>query len=139
MSPLRGAILLKQTVFSKHSFVVICQRYSCSIVFFAAAVFGSLFESPAQDQPRPDKLVTVWMGTLPIILSAPHGGRAAIPGISVRRGIGVPQFTTERDSNTDELAEKIALKVEEKLGAKPFLVIARFERKIGRASCRERV
>lgn len=69
------------------------------------------------------------MGTLPIILSAPHGGRETIPGVSVRRGIGAPQFTTERDSNTEELAEKIAMKLEQKFGAKPFLVIARFERK----------
>jgi N-formylglutamate amidohydrolase len=121
--------LLKQTVFSKHSSAVICQRYSYFIVFFTIAVFGSLFESPAQDQPGPDKLLTIWMGTLPIILSAPHGGREVIRGIPARRGIGVPQFTIERDSNTDELAEMIALKLEEKLGAKPFLVIARFERK----------
>jgi N-formylglutamate amidohydrolase len=83
----------------------------------------------AQEQREPAELLTVWAGMLPIILSAPHGGREPIPGIPVRRGIGVPQFTTERDSNTAELAEAIAHAIGNRLGAKPFLIIARFERK----------
>ncbi len=66
---------------------------------------------------------------LPIILSAPHGGRQPIPEAPVRRGVGVAQFTTGRDNNTGELAERIAAKLEERFGAKPFLIIALFERK----------
>src|SRR5262245_9240433 len=66
---------------------------------------------------------------LPIILSAPHGGRHSIPGVPVRSGAGVTQFATGRDNNTDELAEILALRLENRLNAKPFLVIARFERK----------
>ncbi len=66
---------------------------------------------------------------LPIILSAPHGGRQSIPGVPVRRGSGVAQFVTGRDNNTDELAETIALELEKRLNGKPFLVVARFERK----------
>ena len=73
--------------------------------------------------------MTFWTGSLPIILAAPHGGRESIPGVAPRRGIGVAQFTAERDSNTAELAEAVALKLRERLGATPFLVIARFERK----------
>jgi N-formylglutamate amidohydrolase len=83
----------------------------------------------AQEKARPESFLTLWAGMAPIILSAPHGGREAIPGIPLRRGIGVPQFTTQRDSGTDELAEKIAVKLEEKLGTKSFVVIARFPRK----------
>jgi N-formylglutamate amidohydrolase len=66
---------------------------------------------------------------LPIILSAPHGGRQAIPGVPVRRGAGVAQFATGRDNNTDELTETIAIELEKRLAAKPFLIVARFERK----------
>jgi len=88
----------------------------------------------AQEKRIDESLLTVWPGMLPIVLSAPHGGREPIPDIAARRGIGVPQFTTERDSNTDELAEKIAMKMEEKLGARPFLVIARFGRKYADAN-----
>jgi N-formylglutamate amidohydrolase len=75
------------------------------------------------------ELLTLWAGGLPIILSAPHGGRESIPGAAPRRGIGVAQFTTERDNNTAELAELVAGKIAERLSAKPFLVIAQFERK----------
>jgi N-formylglutamate amidohydrolase len=83
----------------------------------------------AQEQREPTTLLTVWAGMLPIILSAPHGGRESIPGVPVRRGIGVPQFTTERDNNTAELTEAIANAIGDRLGAKPFVIIARFERK----------
>ncbi|MDH3446239.1 MAG: N-formylglutamate amidohydrolase, partial [Deltaproteobacteria bacterium] len=39
------------------------------------------------------------------------------------------QFTTGRDHNTTELTEKIAAKLQEWLGANPFLVVARYDRK----------
>jgi N-formylglutamate amidohydrolase len=101
--------------------------------FFVICLFvGVLFyssESFAQTQSERQTLLTVWAGMLPIILSAPHGGRQSIPGIPVRSGVGVTQFATGRDNNTDELAETIALRLEKRLNAKPFLVVARFERK----------
>jgi N-formylglutamate amidohydrolase len=76
-----------------------------------------------------DELLMSWSGELPIILSAPHGGREPVPGAAMRRGVGIPQFTTGRDNNTDELAHKVAAKLEERFGAKPSLIIALFERK----------
>jgi N-formylglutamate amidohydrolase len=66
---------------------------------------------------------------LPIILAAPHGGHDPIPGVGTRRGVGVAQFVTGRDHNTGELAGRIAVKLRERLGAMPFLVIATFDRK----------
>jgi N-formylglutamate amidohydrolase len=83
----------------------------------------------AAERHAADKFVSIESGMLPIILSAPHGGREAITGVAVRRGIGVSQFTTGRDHNTKELAEGIASKLLERLGRKPFLVIAGFDRK----------
>jgi N-formylglutamate amidohydrolase len=83
----------------------------------------------AEDRADPLRLVAIWAGALPIVLSAPHGGREPIPGIAIRKGQGVPQFTTERDSNTAELAEQIAVSLGSQMGARPFLVVARFERK----------
>jgi N-formylglutamate amidohydrolase len=92
---------------------------------------ATLLHAPldAQEKNQPADFVTVWPGILPIILAAPHGGRQGIPGVAARRGIGVPQFTVERDNNTAELAERVAGKINERLAAKPFLVIARFDRK----------
>ena len=86
-------------------------------------------EALAQTAIQAERLLTLATGTLPIVLLAPHGGAEAIPGIGIRQGKGVPQFKTGRDSNTAELAESIAIKLAEISGAKPFLVIARFDRK----------
>ena len=96
-------------------------------LFVAVLVYSS--GSYAQTQSERQTLLTVWAGMLPIILSAPHGGRQSIPGVPVRSGAGVTQFAAGRDNNTDELAETIALRLEQRLKAKPFLVVARFERK----------
>ena len=110
----------------------------CSLSLIRVRVVGCLLFAAvallhayaiAQDSPEGNKLLTLWAGSLPVILSAPHGGRETIPGVAPRRGVGVPQFTVERDSNTAELAETLAVKLGEKFGAMPFLVIARFERR----------
>ncbi len=68
-------------------------------------------------------------GTLPVVISAPHGGKLPLPGVSDRTGDGVEQFVTVRDVNTDLLAEKFAAAVEKKLGGRPYLVVAKFTRK----------
>ena len=86
-------------------------------------------EALAQSAIGTERLLTLTTGTLPVILVAPHGGREAIPGIGIRQGNGVPQFKTRRDHNTAELAAAIAVRLDEISGAKPFLVIARFDRK----------
>jgi N-formylglutamate amidohydrolase len=83
----------------------------------------------AQSSIEAERLLTLSTGNLPLVLVAPHGGREALPGIGIRQGNGVAQFKTGRDHNTAELAEAIALKLGQMSGAKPFLVIARFDRK----------
>jgi N-formylglutamate amidohydrolase len=74
-------------------------------------------------------LVTVGAGALPIVITAPHGGRQAIAGVPERRGNGVSQFAVRRDNNTAELAHLLAARLAERLGAKPFTIVADFERK----------
>lgn len=76
------------------------------------------------------KFVKVEHGTLPIIISAPHGGTLAIPNVPERKGGSeVAQFTTVRDINTDLLAEKLAAALAKKMDGKPHLVVAKFSRK----------
>ena len=66
--------------------------------------------------PRPtrsdDDLVIVRYGTLPIIISAPHGGSLSLPGVDARNGEGQTKgasgFRTARDTGTEELALLIA-------------------------------
>jgi len=98
-------------------------------VLLAAGLLLAPFLS-AQDKIEPERLLTVRPGSMPIILSAPHGGRVAVPDVKERKGgEGVLRFVTVRDGGTDDLAEKLAAALEKKLGARPFVVIAKFERK----------
>jgi N-formylglutamate amidohydrolase len=73
--------------------------------------------------------VLVQKGNLPIIISAPHGGMLEVPGVPERLGKGVAKFFTVRDANTAGLAEAFSDALEKNLGGKPWLVVARFDRK----------
>ena len=115
-------IALRQSHNRRSSGPLLATIVACALTFFHSLVF-------AQSANDRNKLLTLWAGTLPIILAAPHGGRHPIPGVPARKGVGVADFTVGRDNNTDELAHAVALKLGDKLGAKPFLVIAQFERK----------
>ncbi|MFO0814349.1 MAG: N-formylglutamate amidohydrolase [Gemmatales bacterium] len=76
------------------------------------------------------KLITIEPGSIPVIISAPHGGSLPLTGIPERKGgDDVAQFTTVRDINTDLLAKKLAAALESRLGGKPHVVIAHFSRK----------
>lgn len=81
------------------------------------------------DDKIPEGMLTRQKGELPIILAAPHGGRNAIPGCPERVGKNVPMFAKVTDTNTDLLARKVANAIEDKMKAKPYLVIAHFERR----------
>lgn len=123
------SILFTAKIFSENPLRLGLRLYGRLLIFLAVALCAWSLDCQAQGQGEPRRLLTVWAGTLPIILSAPHGGRQAIPGVAARTGVGVAQFTTERDANTDELTERVAAKLEAKLSAKPFLVVAQFHRK----------
>ena len=77
---------------------------------------------------KPEDLVFVQKGTLPIIVAAPHGGRREIPGVPVRTNSNVPNFATALDGNTVELTELFAKRLERKLDGKLWLVVAHFSR-----------
>jgi N-formylglutamate amidohydrolase len=82
-----------------------------------------------EDVPaKPADLVTVQKGTLPIIISAPHGGHKKVPDVPERLGVGIANFATVLDGHTAELAAKFAAELEKQLRGKPWVVIARFER-----------
>jgi N-formylglutamate amidohydrolase len=83
----------------------------------------------AEEPLDPMQYLTVKKGGVPILVSAPHGGRVALPGVPVRKGEGVAKFVVVNDSNTDELALKLAAEIKKQVGAEPYLVMARFERK----------
>jgi N-formylglutamate amidohydrolase len=102
------------------------RRFAVVVLLFP--VIGAALAPAAPDAPKPEDFVTVKKGTLPIIISAPHGGRKKVPDVPERVGKGLNNFTTVRDENTAELAEQLAAEIEKALDGKPWLVIARFER-----------
>lgn len=102
-------------------------RFVVPVLLIAAPLWAQSGKTPAD-------YVTAQSGTLPILLSAPHGGRTPIDGATIRHGVGVAQFTTVLDGNTDALTLKIAAALEKKLHAKPYYVVAKFERKYADAN-----
>jgi N-formylglutamate amidohydrolase len=89
----------------------------------------------ADDSAEPGKpLITVARGGLPIIISAPHGGRSVVKDTPGRKGAGVDRFVAGGDSNTYELAMRIADGLEKEFGQRPYIVFARFQRKFADAN-----
>jgi len=89
-------------------------------------------------ETAPADLVLVQRGSLPIILTAPHGGRDAVPGVNPRRVDGAAQtwngskwggVVLAGDSETDVLAQRVAVEITKLNGKAPYLVVAKFERK----------
>ena len=104
-----------------------------------SSIFGPIFEpivAPIAAYPAeslsPADLVLARVGTLPIILTVPHGGREAIPGIAPRDMRGKPSggrgYVTVTDTNTDRLALGIAAEIKARTGKEPYLVMAKFKR-----------
>jgi N-formylglutamate amidohydrolase len=73
---------------------------------------------------EPSSVVDAAPGTLPLLLTVPHDG-ADFLGLFPHRTKGA----TVRDAGTRELAERVANLLQQKLGRRPYLVIAKFSRK----------
>jgi N-formylglutamate amidohydrolase len=80
-------------------------------------------------------LITIQQGNLPLILSAPHGGRLAIPGAAKRTGENFlikrglkNNFTDAFDGNVDLVALTLADEIEKRTGKRPYVVVANFSR-----------
>ena len=92
-------------------------RRSLVIASIAAALPAT---AAAVDNP----LVISSEGSLPLLLTVPHDGDEPIGSVPARTS-----GATVRDLGTRPLAEKVASLLEQRLKARPRLVIARFSRK----------
>ncbi|MEN8774946.1 MAG: N-formylglutamate amidohydrolase [Akkermansiaceae bacterium] len=107
---------------------------SRSIAVLLLALFPGLFLLVAAgDQTHPPEkestLISFSKGDLPIILSAPHGGRQKIPGVEPRVGEGIKRFVDRTDIWTDQLTQKLANEIETSTRKRPYVVVANFHRK----------
>lgn len=99
-------------------------------LLLCAAPLVALPAARGEDDPKAAAaLVEVQAGTVPIVITAPHGGTEKVPGVPERMGVGVKNFAKLRDNGTDKLAKAFAAELEKQLGKKPWVVIARFDRK----------
>ena len=105
------------------------QKLFKAFIDAAAITASGAGDDAAKKKASANAAITIAPGGLPIILTAPHGGRAALPGVEERKGDGANRFNPRTDSNTDILTEKLADSLEQKLGKRPYVVMARFHRK----------
>jgi N-formylglutamate amidohydrolase len=107
------------------------------IVLSAVVALGWPLASRAAAR-APEDLVLVRQGTLPIVLTAPHGGRLDIPGVAPRSAPDSAHtaafakwggFHRGGDANTDALTLRIAAEIEKLTGRGPYVVLARFRRR----------
>lgn len=78
------------------------------------------------------RLVKRHRGTMPVILTAPHGGSEEPANVDVRESEQTPadcNFNTGRDNETAGITEAVAEKILEVTGLSPYVVIARFHRR----------
>lgn len=78
------------------------------------------------DQLNPASYVTVESGSLPVVISVPHGGSALLPGVPERVSTDA---TTVLDTNTYELGLAIQSQIFALTGKKAHLVASQVSRK----------
>jgi N-formylglutamate amidohydrolase len=77
-------------------------------------------------------LVARHQGTLPVIMTCPHGGNATPDGVPERKGRITPRgcnFETGSDLHTRDIAMGASQRMLEIFGEAPYVVIAEFHRK----------
>ena len=90
----------------------------------ALLLFFATFMPTASHAYDASEMVIASKGTLPLILTVPHDGDEFLGFIPVRS-----KGAIVRDAGTRGLAERVATLLEQKLGRRPYLVIAKFSRK----------
>lgn len=128
-----------------------CVAFGCSIAivytalsFTPSVAFGQETKSkitnaveqrnaPSYKTHDLEALVLTGEGSIPILISAPHGGTLGIPGVEPREGKGLKTgpsgFFVGRDGGTQELALAVVEAIEEEVGEKPYFVISATHRK----------
>lgn len=76
-------------------------------------------------------------GTLPVLLTAPHGGSVVPPGVLEREETQTPRgcdFVIRRDNQTLQITEAVAQRLLDLTGLSPYTVIACFRRRYADAN-----
>jgi N-formylglutamate amidohydrolase len=95
-----------------------------SLAFILCAFTLSAMQRESQNQIQRENYVIFQRGDLPIIITAPHGGKIKIPEIPDRQN-----GTTVWDGYSLELAQLVSDELFKLIGARPYIVLAEFSRK----------
>ena len=81
-----------------------------------------------------ENLVYSMQGTIPVLITAPHGGNDQPGSVPIRTGVDsngvtIEDFNIVKDSWTKAIAKEIQRKYQEKYGGVPYIVAADFHRK----------
>jgi hypothetical protein len=90
-----------------------------------ATLLGAALSASATAEFTTQNFVTFQRGEVPVILTAPHGGSGAPPGVADRTH---PEANKSSDTMTLELTRDVATHLEGLLGGRPFVVLAEFHR-----------
>lgn len=85
-----------------------------------------------QITPTTERLVSRHRGTLPVLISCPHGGSAQPDGVPERDGYKTPSgcnFEKKGDTDTNKVALGVAQRLVDLFGEAPYVVIADYHRK----------
>jgi N-formylglutamate amidohydrolase len=74
------------------------------------------------------RLVSRHRGTLPVLLTCPHGGEEELVGIPKRNGVEECDFNPDRDLQTRTITTRVAQRLLDVFGEAPYVVIAEFDR-----------
>jgi N-formylglutamate amidohydrolase len=77
-------------------------------------------------------LVSSHRGTLPVLLSCPHGGSETVPDVPPRTGRGFPaecHFSDDADLHTRDITRGVAQRLLDTCGEAPYVAIADYHRK----------
>lgn len=78
------------------------------------------------------RLVKRHRGTMPVILTSPHGGSETPANVTERTDAATPagcDFVNSRDNETATITEAVTQKILDLIGLSPYAVIARFHRR----------
>ncbi|MGD9858223.1 MAG: hypothetical protein AB7U20_25055 [Planctomycetaceae bacterium] len=102
------------------------KRFAAVVLGIASLGFVQLVR--AGEPAAADRLIVAEAGDLPVLITSPHGGTREIPGVAPRAVREGERINLRRDEETSRLAILTADALEQRLGKRPYLVVADFSR-----------
>lgn len=104
--------------------LLFCTLSICTLFALAQTPPVSVPETPLGYPSNTNRLIEYIPGNIPVVISAPHGGKQTPSGLPNRSGCG----TNEEDNNTDILIREIQKQCYAQMGGYPHIIINNLSR-----------